>query len=266
MGQLSGLFYYSSMPDIFYESKLKFQRALQHIHDLNQINTRFIEGCPYEVFIEHDPHGADDLLKVKATNNLPDSFLLTLGDAIHNLRASLDYAMSDIEFELNGRRTTYTNFPIRETMESLVAAVNGGLKEKAPKAVIDHIVEVIQPYKGGSREALWCLHELDNEDKHRLLIAKVELAFVDGITVENDAGAELAIDRWLIVEKFVAQRPIKGCKQAKVRNQGRATFNVVFASMLPVNLKPVVPTLYNLAQIVLSTINEIQLVFLSGEG
>ncbi len=74
MGQLSGLFYYSSMPDIFYESKLKVQRALQHIHDLNQINTRFIEGCPYEVFIEHDAHGADDLLKVKARIISPTRF------------------------------------------------------------------------------------------------------------------------------------------------------------------------------------------------
>jgi hypothetical protein len=107
---------------LFREAGLKIERVKKHITDLDLIERNFLESeeKSYEVFIEHDANGGDDLLKVKAVARLPDSYALTLGDAIHNLRTSLDYIMNDIEFVHTGKRSPYTKFPASyETKESL---------------------------------------------------------------------------------------------------------------------------------------------------
>ena len=187
------------MDDLFREAKLKVKRAKEHVNDLNRLFTNFIQRKNYKVFVEHDARDGCDSLKVKATDTLGDDFVLVLGDALHNLRTSLDFAMNEIEFRTVGKRTTFTKFPIYDTRDGLVSAVNGGLKEKAPKEVIDCIVGIVQPYKGGNGDAIWGLHALDIEDKHRLLIANTELQFIRGIRIEDDTGAEYPISDWLLV-------------------------------------------------------------------
>jgi hypothetical protein len=82
--------------------------------------------------------------------------------------------MNEIEFSVRGKRTNHTKFPIYASREGFEAAANGALKEKAPKEIIDCLLGTVEPYKGGRGRALWCLHELDIEDKHRLLIANAE--------------------------------------------------------------------------------------------
>jgi hypothetical protein len=247
------------MEEMFKEARLKIERANKHINDLNLILGEFTKRKTHEVIIEHDPHGGDDVLKVKAIQSLPADFVLTLGDAIHNLRTSLDYVMNDIEFITVGKRTTHTKFPAWcETRDALVAAVNGGLKEKAPKQVIDCIVEDIQPYKRGNGRFLFDLHDLDIEDKHRLLITKSEFSMVDGITIENDAGKELNIGTWLVVYGKVAAFPLNGWRNAKVKNQGLPSYSVRFGETLPFALDPVIPTMKQLSILVSGTIDEIE--------
>lgn len=204
------------MSELFHEARLKIERAKEHINYLNLIAGDFAETKSHEVFIEHDPEGGDDLLKVRA-GLIPDDFSLILGDAAHNLVAALDYTVNEIEFHTRGFRSKYTKFPMYETRDALKAAVNGGFKEKAPEQVIDCIVDVVQPYLGGDNAILYCLHTIEMEDKHRLLIPKLELKFVEGIVIENDAGVEIPIPIWLVVDQKIALQPIKGCRNAKVK-------------------------------------------------
>jgi hypothetical protein len=134
------------MKTSFREAYLKIDRANKHVNDLESYVREFAATDHYTILIEHDPNGGCDTLKLKSTQTIPDEFLLVLGDALHNLRSALDYAMhaaSTIWDE-------HTKFPIRDTRDALIAAINGGLKQKAPREVIDIIVDVIQPYKGGS--------------------------------------------------------------------------------------------------------------------
>ena len=113
------------MPEVFKEAKLKVQRAVKHINDLNVILGEFSKRQTHEVIIEHDPNGGDDLLKVRATETLSDPFSLTLGDALHNLRTSLDYAIAEIEFTKTGRRSDYTRFPVDQSKDALCSALGG---------------------------------------------------------------------------------------------------------------------------------------------
>jgi hypothetical protein len=248
---------------MFDEARLKVKRAIHHINDLNLLFERFLKGNTHYVFIEHDANGGDDLLKVKAINRLPEDFELVLGDALHNLRSSLDYVISEIEFLHTGARTDYTAFPVRETRDTLKAAINGGLKVKAPEQVLTFILDTVQPYETGDGKAIFSLHAIDIEDKHRLLIAKAELNFVTGITFEDDTGVERAVDTWLVVNDKVAALPLKGNRHSKVNNQGVASYRILFDDALPFSMLPIIETLHNLVKIVTSVIDNIQIVYVA---
>jgi hypothetical protein len=243
------------MTTLFREARLKIERAKKHINDLNVKARDFAKTRSHEVFIEHDPQGGDDILKVKA-GLLPDEFALILGDAVHNLFAALDYTINEVEFLNTGRRSKYTKFPMYASRKLLAGAVGGDYEKKIPKPVIDCILDTVQPYPGGDNAILYGLYSIEMEDKHRLLIPKLELKFVEGITIENDAGIEIEIPLWLVVDTKVAQQPIKGCRNAKVKNHGKATVKIMFTDMIMVKLRggpisgpaPLIPTLELMAR------------------
>jgi hypothetical protein len=242
---------------MFLEARLKVERAKKHINDLNGVFLGFTNTKTYEVFIERESQGWDDLLKVRAIQTLPPEFALVLGDALHNLRTALDYAANEIEFLHRGQRTGYTKFPIYDTRKSLEDAVNGGFNEKAPKQVIECILDTVQPYEGGDGHGIWALHALDIEDKHRLLVAKTELSFIDGICIEDERGVEVFPGTWLLKDQFIAAFPI-AFKNAKVKNQGKASFRIVFADSLPLANKEIIPVLHRLTELVISVLDEVQ--------
>jgi len=247
------------MEDLFKEARLKIERAKEHINHLNLIARDFAETKSHEAFIEHDPEGGDDLLKVRS-GLLPADFALVLGDAAHNLIAALDYTINEIEFRVRGFRSKYTKFPMYETREALIGAVGGGFKEKAPEQVIDCLVDVIQPYLGGYNAILYCLHAIELEDKHRLLIPKLELKFVEGIVIENDGGLEIPISTWLIVDEKIAFHPIKDCRNAKVKNHGKALVKIMFTNVAlkGLGVSPMIPTMELMARRTEETIAEIE--------
>jgi len=248
------------MPELFAESRLKVDRAMKHINDLNRILTDFAKGYAHEVFIEHDPNGGDDVLKVRQ-GTLPTEFLLTLGDALHNLRTALDYAVNEIELLFKGEMTKNTKFPVRDTRDALITAINGGLKYKAPEKVIECIVDGIQPYPGGKGFIIWALHGLDIEDKHRLLITKSEVSLIRGITVEDDAGIERVIGNWLAVNDQIAGSPLPAMRNAKVKNKGQPTLNILFGNSPPLPLAPVFGTIHRMTAEVIDALNQLEIAY-----
>jgi len=254
------------MSAVFREAKLKIQRAVKHINDLNVILGEFSKRQTREVLVEHDPNGGDDILKVRATETLPDSFSLTLGDALHNLRTSLDYVIAEIEFTFIGSRSDYTRFPVDQSMDALKARLEGGLAKRAPKQVIDCIVESVQPYTGGNGDFICSLNDLDIEDKHRLLIAKTEFKHVNGIVLIDDQGKETRIATWQIRNNLVASHLLKGLRQSKVKDHGIASFEVLFGDALPFAGYTIVPAMRKLTHAVAATVNEIEYWFLRSQA
>jgi hypothetical protein len=82
------------VPGIPEDAQLKLHRAMQHIVLLNSEVAHFGERDPYEEFSGFE--GApglerDYVMRLKVKRHPPREWSETIGDSLHNLRASLDY-------------------------------------------------------------------------------------------------------------------------------------------------------------------------------
>lgn len=250
----------------FHGAKLKIVRANEHINDLYVQAREFADTDPYSILVENNPETGDSMLKISMDQAAPDKMLLTIGDAIHNLRSALDFAMSDIEFDTLGIRDPHTHFPIRPTRDELVNAIDGGLKKKgqwAPKTVLDFIVDSIQPYERGIGEPIWSLNALDIEDKHRLLIAKKDITHVRTIHCKDGRGEHFMVTEWAMIHPRVSVYPCIGRKNVEITDKGKASFGVVFGDGMPFYGKAILPTLRNLSHFVSRTMDSLERVWIA---
>jgi hypothetical protein len=104
---------------LFRDARLKIDRADKHISDVQAI----ISSLPDRdiVDIEIDPKTGGRSIKhhVPRIEETLTEVSLIAGDAIHNLRTSLDYSWMAIIQGLNLPRTRFTKFPFSETEKAL---------------------------------------------------------------------------------------------------------------------------------------------------
>lgn len=148
------------------DSKSKLEWARNHLPDIEVALARFFESQPCEFFNETSPDKSEVHVKLKLTKPIPREISHLVGDTIHNLRASLDYAACDLA-ELSGEKNIdNVYFPFGKTKEAFEANAKEKLK-KLSKEASAHIC-ALKPYRRGN-EALWLVHYLDLSDKHRRL-------------------------------------------------------------------------------------------------
>lgn len=93
---------------------------------------------------------------------------MTIGDAFHNLRASLDHLIWQL-VESNGNTPTQKNaFPIGADEPEYKSLAKRYLDGVAPAAV--SAIDLLTPWRRAN-DALWLLHHLNICDKHRLLLS-----------------------------------------------------------------------------------------------
>ena len=250
------------MSDLFHGARLKIERAKKHIRDLGSIVVREVEPHSHNILVETDLKSGYDSLKPELNSAVPGEVMCVVGDALHNLRTALDYIANDIEFATTGERSSYTKFPVRDTRDELVAAVKGGLVYKAPKRIIDFIVDVVQPYEGGDGQLIWALHQLDIEDKHRLLISYLQFQWIRGIHYKDEGGDVFEVPEWHATGERMPRFPT-GKRKVEVTDKGHASASIVFAHGLPLGGKHIFPTLNNLAGFVDRTVIGIKREFLA---
>jgi hypothetical protein len=150
---------------------------------------QFLETDFCKIVIESEPNGGETL-KLVSVKPIPSQIPLMLGDAIHSLRASLDYTIN----EILGHKNTRITFPMHQSKEQLAESFRiapetiGQKKKNGPNAPVelavnglgDFIVNEIRPYKD-SGNLLWNLNKLDVRDKHRLLIPVLNVNKISGI-------------------------------------------------------------------------------------
>jgi hypothetical protein len=249
------------MTKTFHGAWLKIERAKKHIRDLSSLLAR-INAYPHAILVETDPNTGYDSLKFEPGTTAPREFMCIVGDALHNLRTALDFVANDIEFSTTGQRTKHTKFPVCDTRDELVAAINGGFKHKAPERIINFIVNVVQPYEAGDGNPIWSLHALDIEDKHRLLIPRVHFKWVRQIRYKDESGEVFEFPEWAATGKRTPKFPT-GKRKVEVTDNGKATVGVVFAHGLPFGGRHIFPTLNNLAVFVDRTIDSLESVWIA---
>lgn len=240
----------SASPVDFYGPRLKLERAGQHIFDLeirfrDYIDNNIERLQPKRGSLKNDPRD-----KPKSFDkHIPT----VLGDAIHNLRASLDHAYH-IAAEANGAEwNNHRRFPFHPDKQDLIGSINGHkVKGIAPsEKVIDVIINEIQPYTGG-KHALKGLHDLDIADKHIALIPTARVTHVGQWDVVDKSGAKTGgrISGIIIWDRNEqgGEFPfsIEGGGGVEVRGDPKDAFHILFDVGQPFANKPILPVINSL--------------------
>lgn len=195
-----------------------------------------------------------ETLVVRSISPLPAGLLLSIGDAVHNMRCALDFSISEI---LHWKDTRLT-FPMGETREELEASfrtepefVSGRTKGKGRNAAIEiavpkigeFILDEIRPYKGG-HEVLWALGKLDNTDKHRLLVPVLVPQTISGIKTVDDNNNRMTDCSAQVGHGGVCRvMMVSGITGFKIESYGKATAEIFFNEVGIIERQPVFPAL-----------------------
>lgn len=170
----------------------KVQRALLHANALELQIRDYCQRRPFGVRLERvldtDGRPSIDVIAVDREVTLPSIALsLTAGEALHQLRSSLDHVIHQLVIA-NGqeqRLSTRHQFPIftfedgyRQRGRNMIAGV-------APAA--EHLIESLQPFRRGRgpQDPFRVLQALNNTDKHRIL--PVSVVVVDVLRLRDSA-------------------------------------------------------------------------------
>jgi hypothetical protein len=156
----------------------KLTRAQHHLDILGQEITRWRDSKPYILTDEIDPNTSWNVVYLEPLYPLPDNIPLTVGDCLHNLRASLDHLVHALAFankpSLTDTEATETSFPIFRYSDGFHSRGKGRIRHVNPRA--QAIIDGLQPYRIGDnavRHWLWLLEKLNNVDKHRRLLVTI---------------------------------------------------------------------------------------------
>jgi len=244
------------MSDLFRESRLKIDRAKKHIADIRAAILG-LQGT-YTSTVEHDSNRGAVSLKYDSSqaSRIVTEIALMFGDAIHNLRTSLDYAWIAAMRHINPAIVDkYTKFPFRENLQDLDAALTGRKIDVDAPRLFDGMRTVIKPYRGGD-DALCRLHDLDIADKHLLLTPIVSYSSISGGTVEDETGRTIDLN----THGIEGDGPFYVSLHAgyQIKNHGHISVNVLFdeGSSIPRwEVFPVIEPLPTLVTNVLDRIN-----------
>ncbi len=149
---------------------LKIQRADQHIDQCRAALREFIASQPYEIVRQANLKAGKVVYTVEKADPVPLPISIYFGDALQNLRTTLDYLAHALVVANKHTPTEETSFPIlrgnidsekfKPTFERKVQGMRDDAVEK---------IKGLKPYKGGD-DLLYPLHALNNRDKHRLLL------------------------------------------------------------------------------------------------
>ncbi len=177
----------------------KYNNAGRHTEALRSAVNSFLQDEPYKLGFRVDPDGrpAYFVAAVKAT---PPAITCALGDVLHNLRCTLDhlaYQMVLASDRHESRRLDQVSFPICESQDKYEKRKRSGdpfLSCLAPAAM--NAVDQLKPYRGGN-DRLWWLNQLNNIDKHRMILTAAGSGDAVDLGASHDMQEMLESDRTL---------------------------------------------------------------------
>ncbi len=155
--------------------RAKLDRSKKH---LSEFDAAFLSGdTPITtnvkvISIEEQPEGRYAICSI-ASGDLPPDVAMPVGDAVHNLRSSLDHLVCQLAMAAgNAAACTRTQFPIfAQNTSDNVKRIERLIGPVSPNA--QAAIKALQPYQrrpaDPTSDLLWILSELDIIDKHRLL-------------------------------------------------------------------------------------------------
>ena len=213
---------------IYKGARLKIERANKHITDIELRIDLLKKGLIVSAQVEANT-GCEfihcDFANIKDRDAV-DELAVMLGDAIHNLKCSLDHAWLETMARLvPSRNWERTKFPVYPTSNDLECALRSlGVHISAPH-FFNLIMRDIRPHAGGDF-AIRTVHELDIRDKHRLLIPLVHYSSIGEIYLKDPQGVMHRGNTWgttIPLPHFV-----KFERGLHIEDPGSASFDVMF--------------------------------------
>ncbi len=243
--------------------RAKIERAKQHVSDLEGRIGTFRETNPYRLVTEVDSQTRHTSYKVRVHSAPPIELGLVAGEAVHQLRSSLDHLAWQL-VEANGHLAgSGTYFPICQTAPTSAQDKKSfERKVKGMSASVIGLIETLQPYQAGDTN-LWTLHKLDNFDKHCLLLmaaCDVEgagIQWTKGPRTPQSAvmflgmpGKRTASGKYRILQDGTEIGGITGSFAPDVNQEFQVSFEIAFGKPEIVEGQPVLPFLHQLADLV----------------
>lgn len=153
---------------------LKLERAGYHFIELTETISDY-QSRAIPQFVKTDRHV--DPWELQLSEPVPPIVSLQVGDIAHSLRSALDVMMCDIAL-VRGIGISDMKFPFAMDEPSFQAMLDGPKGNQPFKKLGADVVAMIrnaQPYKGGNI-LLRGLHDLNNSDKHRMVVPVVTFA------------------------------------------------------------------------------------------
>lgn len=174
----------------------KIRRAEMHVSEFDQLQRAFLESYPVVVTVKEDSSTGRHKLIIQDIKPTPDDLALSIGDAIHNLRASLDLLACQLVKLGDNNHDCDNNisFPISHNSKGYLKKLDGEQIQLMGQSAIA-ILKELQPYEHGKDHYLWVIHHLDIQDKHKLLLVtlpsishwSLDVAFTPSVSVEGSA-------------------------------------------------------------------------------
>lgn len=148
--------------------KVKIDRGRKHIADASGFIDSYLSRNPFSVSTRRDPQTRRLIYFVNNVDQPDPQLAEIVGDALHNLRSSLDHIAYRLVENGSGQppsRRIY--FPIFDDRTNYESDGHRQVRGASPNAV--QVIDAIRPYREGNSR-LWQLHRLNIVDKHRLLL------------------------------------------------------------------------------------------------
>jgi hypothetical protein len=157
--------------------RVKIKRAKKHLKELEDSVTTFAES--YQHVVGPAQTGGNVIWKLPIIHF---DMLAVAGDILQNLRSALDHVVYHMALvadpNASDKVLSTVSFPVGKNLadyESLKKRKLEGIIK--PTAI--QFIDRYKPYKGGNDE-LWKLHDVNNIDKHRHLLAVSSDILCDG--------------------------------------------------------------------------------------
>jgi len=170
------------MTDSLTGARLKLNRARYHLEVLRGELAAFNAGEPYRIAHEPNADGSEHIFRAKVRKEPPPFFGIIVGDALQNMRASLEHLAWGLAFRDKGSTPSrFTSFPICRTSKAFfeVSKKTGTYSYRSGAHKTSEITDVrvkaaiqdLQPYKRRDPDEDWLfiLNELARVDRHQSL-------------------------------------------------------------------------------------------------
>lgn len=171
--------------------EIKLDRFDKHRHDVKSALADYLADKPYLLTHEKDDKRQRIVWTITLTKPVPFEIGGMVGDAIHNLRSTLDNWVFEFSAGPKGEPLSKTGFPIFTDEKDWVKGTccrndHGSHRIRGLPNPLKAIVEACQPFKREPtwmdhiRDGLRTIHELDIRDKHQrlnIVAANVDMGY-----------------------------------------------------------------------------------------